>query len=151
MSRAPFYFLAMWKLRVALGIKKAPANAEDVRNAGSVPGLGRSPEGEHGNPLQYSCLENLMDRGAWWATVHGFTKSRTQLKQLSTKENPFPCLFQLWVAADIPWFMVPFFCLWRQQCYISFKVLQVSTHSSVTTSLSECPLLLKTLVIILNT
>ena len=47
------------------------ANARSVRVAGSIPGLGRSPEGGHGNPLQYSCLENLMDRGAWQATVHG--------------------------------------------------------------------------------
>ena len=49
-----------------------------------IPRLGRSPGDEHGNLLQYSCLENPMDRGAWWATVHGVTKSWTQLKQLST-------------------------------------------------------------------
>ena len=60
--------------------KEPTANAGDIREAGSIPGLGRSPEGGHGNPLQYSCLENPMDRGAWWATVHGVTKSRTQLK-----------------------------------------------------------------------
>ena len=46
---------------------------------GSIPGLGRCPGGGHGNPLQYSCLENPMDRGAWWATVHGVTKSRMRL------------------------------------------------------------------------
>ena len=46
---------------------------------GSIPGLGRSPGGGHGNPLQYSCLENPMDRGAWWATVHGIAKCQTQL------------------------------------------------------------------------
>ena len=51
---------------------------------GSVPGLGRSPGEEPGNPLQYSCLENPMDRGAWWAAVHGVTKSWTRLKWLST-------------------------------------------------------------------
>ena len=49
-------------------------------NLGSIPGLGRSPGGGHGNPLQYSCLENPMDRGAWQATVHGVGKSRTWLK-----------------------------------------------------------------------
>ena len=49
-------------------VKNPPANAGDV---GSVPGLGRSPGGGNGNPLQYSCLGNPMDRGAWWATVHG--------------------------------------------------------------------------------
>ena len=46
-------------------------------DAGSIPGSGRSSEGGHGNPLQYSCLENPMDRGVWWATVHGVAKSRT--------------------------------------------------------------------------
>ena len=53
--------------------------------AGLIPGPGRSPEGGHGNPLQYSCLENPMDRGAWWATVHRVTKNWTRLKQLSTR------------------------------------------------------------------
>ena len=52
-------------------------------DAGSIPGLGRSPERGHGNPLQYSCLENLMDRGAWWAIFHEITKSQKQLNQLS--------------------------------------------------------------------
>ena len=51
----------------------------NVGNLGSSPGLGRSPVEEDGNPLQYSCLENSMDRGAWQATEHGVTKSRTQL------------------------------------------------------------------------
>ena len=52
-------------------VKNAPANAGDARDVGSVPGLGRSPGGGNGNPLQYSCLENTMDRRPWWATVHG--------------------------------------------------------------------------------
>ena len=55
----------------------------DVSDVGSIPGLGRSPGGGHGNPLQYSCLENPMDRGAWWAMVHGVAKSWIPLKQLS--------------------------------------------------------------------
>ena len=58
-------------------VKNPPANAGDVRDVGSIPGLGRSPGAGRGNPLQYSCLENPMDRGAWWATVHGVTKSWT--------------------------------------------------------------------------
>ena len=62
---------------MALVVEKPPANAGDIRDVGSIPGLGRSPGGGHGNPLQYSCLENPMDRGPWWATVHGVTKSRT--------------------------------------------------------------------------
>ena len=59
-------------------VKNLPANAED-RDMSSIPGLGRSPKEENGNPLQYSCLENPMDRGAWWATAHGVAKSQTQL------------------------------------------------------------------------
>ena len=55
--------------------KNAPANAGDIRDAGSIPGWGRSPGGGHGSPLQYSCLDGPMDRGVWWATVHGVTKS----------------------------------------------------------------------------
>ena len=58
-------------------VKNPPANAGDVRDPGSIPGSGRSPGGGHGNPLQYSCLENPMDRGDWRATVHGVTKSQT--------------------------------------------------------------------------
>ena len=57
-------------------VKNPPANVGD---AGLIPGLVRSPGGGNGNPLQYSCLENPMDRGAWWAIVHGVTKSWTQL------------------------------------------------------------------------
>ena len=62
---------------MALVIKDLPANAGNIRNTGSVPRLGRSPGGGHGNPLSYSCLENPMDRGAWQATVHEVTKSQT--------------------------------------------------------------------------
>ena len=58
-------------------VKNLPANSGDVRDVGSIPGLGRSTGGGHGYSLQYSCLENPLDRRAWQATVHGFTKSRT--------------------------------------------------------------------------
>ena len=60
-------------------VKNLPANAGNIREAGSIPGLGRSPGGGHGNPLQYSCLENPIDRGAQWAAVHGVAKNQTQL------------------------------------------------------------------------
>ena len=66
--------------QVALVVKNVPANAGDIRDIGSIPGSGRSLGGGHGNPLQYSCLEDPMDRGAWWATVYRVTKSHTQLK-----------------------------------------------------------------------
>ena len=55
-------------------VKNSLANAGDIRDVGSISGLGRSPGGGNGNPLQYSCLENPMDRGVWLATVHGVTK-----------------------------------------------------------------------------
>ena len=56
-------------------LKKPPANAGDARNLDSVPGWGRSPGEGNGNPLEYSCLESSMDRGAWWVSVHGVAKS----------------------------------------------------------------------------
>ena len=56
---------------MALVVKNPAANAGDIRDVGSIPGSGRSPEEGNGNPLQYSCLENPMDRGTWGATVHG--------------------------------------------------------------------------------
>ena len=56
-------------------VENLPANAGDARDVGSIPSLGRSPGGGHGNPLQCSCPENPMDRGAWWATIHRVTKS----------------------------------------------------------------------------
>ena len=69
-------------------IKNPPANAEHVRDVGSIPGWGRSPGGGQGIPPQCSCLENPMDRGVWWATLHGVTKSWTWLKWLSITHVP---------------------------------------------------------------
>ena len=66
-------------------VKKLPASAGNMRALGSIPGLGRSPEGGHGNPFHYSCLENPMDRGAWWATVHRVAESQTWLKWLNAR------------------------------------------------------------------
>ena len=68
-------------------MKNPPANAGHIRDVGSIPGSARSPGGGHGNPLQYSCLENPMDREAWWATVHGVAKSQTSLKRLSMQAD----------------------------------------------------------------
>ena len=58
-------------------VKNPPANTEDSKNAGSIPGSGRYPREGNGNPFHYTCLENSMDRGAWWATVHRVIKSWT--------------------------------------------------------------------------
>ena len=67
--------MVMWDFQVVLVVKNPPANGGDIRDVGSVSGLGRFPGGGHGNPLQYSCLENPMDRGTWWATVHRVSES----------------------------------------------------------------------------
>ena len=72
---------------MALAVKSLPANAGDIRDAGSIPGLERSPGGGNGNPLQYSCLENRMGRGAWQVIVHRVAKSRTRLKRLNTETH----------------------------------------------------------------
>ena len=64
----------MGAFQVALMVKNPPANAGDVRDVGSIPRSGRSPGGEYSNPLQYSCLKNLVDRGAWWVTAQGGSK-----------------------------------------------------------------------------
>ena len=68
-------------------VKNLPADVGDSRDAGLIPGLGRSPGGGNGNPLQNSCLENPRDRGAWWAAVYGVAQSRTRLKQLSSSRS----------------------------------------------------------------
>ena len=68
--------------RYSVGFPGGPEGKASACNAGdpgSIPGSGRSPGGGNGNPLQYSCLENLMGRGAWWATVHGVAESQTGL------------------------------------------------------------------------
>ena len=81
-----FNFNLNYNIQVALVVKNLLANAGDVRRVGSIPGSGRCPGVGHSNPLQYSCLENPIDRGStvlWWAMVHRVTKSGTRLKGLS--------------------------------------------------------------------
>ena len=81
---------------MALALKNPPANAGDVRDMDLIPGSGRSPEEGHGNPLQYSCLGNPMDRRAWRAAVHRVAKSWTGLKRLHvhalSEPQPAPAL-----------------------------------------------------------
>ena len=69
----------LWASHVVPVVKNPPANAGDIKYAGLIPGLRRSPGGRHGNPLQYSCLESPMDRGAWRATVHGVANSQDRV------------------------------------------------------------------------
>ena len=71
------YLKNLWASQVVLLAKNPSANAGDLRDVGLIPGTGRSPGGGHGNPLQYFCLENPMDIGAWWATGHRVAKSQT--------------------------------------------------------------------------
>ena len=75
--------------QVALEVKNLPASAEDVRDVGLIPGSRRSPGGGHGNPLQYSCLENPIDRGAWWVMIYRVTKSWIRLKRLTTRTGGY--------------------------------------------------------------
>ena len=77
-------YICLGALQVVVVVKNLPANAGDARDVGSIPGLGRSPGVENGNPFQYSCLESSMDRGALWVTVHGVTKSQNMTEQLNT-------------------------------------------------------------------
>ena len=83
LSYFPWHGLKWGASQVALVLKNLPANAGDIRDAGSIPVLGRSHGRGHGNTLRCSCLENPMHQGAWWATVHRVTKSQTWLKWLS--------------------------------------------------------------------
>ena len=71
-------------------VKNPPENAGNAADAGLIPGSGRSPREGNGNPLQYSCLENPMDRGSWWATVHGVTRVR---HNLATERPPVSIIY----------------------------------------------------------
>ena len=73
------YIKNIYLTQVTLVLGNLPSSEGDARDTGSTPGSGRSPEVGNGNPLQYSCLENSMERGAWWATIHGTTESHTWL------------------------------------------------------------------------
>ena len=74
-------------LQVVLVVKDMPVNTGDIREVGVIPGLGRSPGEGNGSPLQCSCLDNPMDRGAWRAIDHGVTKSQPRLKRLSAQHS----------------------------------------------------------------
>ena len=73
-------FHCCYTSQAVLVVKDLPASVADRRDVGSIPGSGRSPGGRNGNPLQFPCLENPTDRGAWWVVVDRVSKSQTQLK-----------------------------------------------------------------------
>ena len=79
-TRLSLSFSLSWASQVVLLVKNLPANSGDIRDQVSIPGSGRSSGGGNGNPLQYSCIENLMDREAWRATVYRVAKNQTPLK-----------------------------------------------------------------------
>ena len=118
---------------MVLVVKNSPASAGDIRNAGSIPGWGRSSGEGNDNPLQYSCLENPMDRGAWRATVHGVAKSLTRL---GTSVTPVWCspIFMWIQVSDLYHFPSP----WRTSFNISFRVYLPGTDS-LKFYLSESP------------
>ena len=107
---------AEWASHVALVVKNPPANAGDVRDAGLIPGLGRSPGGGYGNLVQYSCLEDLTDRGAWWATIHRVTKSQILLQRLKMHTHIVQyknaCNFYIhWEAKKLMWLTLLWYLL----------------------------------------
>ena len=108
--------------------KEPVCNAGNIRDAGSIPGLGRHPGGGNGNLLQYSCLENPMDRGAWWAMVHGVTKSWTWLKWLSTMskeqyaENSVPGALSTLISVESNHTKVLFFI--NITVWTTFKIIE---------------------------
>ena len=87
------------------------------RDVGLIPGSGRSPGGEHGIPLQYSCLENPLDSGAWWATVHRVAKSWTQLKQLSMHAEKVKVIYSSQILLNFDCHDQQFGLLWTLRCY----------------------------------
>ena len=98
-----FYMPPMVIGETSLVAQMVKASAYNARDPGSIPGLGRSPGEGNGNPLQYSCLENPMDRGAWQVTVHGVAKSRTRLRDFTSLcghwISSYPKNVLLWVKS----------------------------------------------------
>ena len=133
-----------WASQMALVVKNSHTNAGDVRDVGLIPGLGRSPGGGHGTPLQYSCLENPMDRGAWQATVHRVSKNRKRLKRLSTNVPFLEQVFcvnsfrQLGEVTSSFWASLVVQCLRvhlpMQGTQVQFLVWEDPTNSCTTTS-----------------
>ena len=120
-------------------VKNLPASVGNAGDAGSTPGSGRSPGGGNGNALLYSCLENPMDRGAWWAPVQGVTKNQTQLSKPS---SAYQCTM-LAVWRDAKWHgqLVLFTDLWLFQSWLILWIHSKKTHRNTSTGWwqSFCP------------
>ena len=115
-----FHMLSSWASQVVLVIKNLPTNAGNPRDKGLIPKLGRSPGGGPGNPLQYFCLENPMDRGAWGTIVYGVTKSQTWLEQLSMYEGMHAC-----------WFYKLFLKTTVYRCWMVSKAIANTPHPTI--------------------
>ena len=100
-------------------VKNPPADAGDVRDSGWIPGSGRSSGGGNGNPLQYSCLENSLARGAWWATVYGVAKSQTHRSNSACKGYAFEFTLLFNFTVGTSW---PTTCLEDHHCFQRKKV-----------------------------
>ena len=139
---ASFLIIVSWKPVV----KNPSANGGDSRNVSLIAGLGKSPGEGYGNPLQYSCLENLMDRGAWWTVVHRVTKSQTLLSDLTctcTRVSlPASFLILSWKPKILFFEQFLSFSVWTNA--ISFKMFWVSYKSTQLgkkqSTLQDCPL-----------
>ena len=107
-----------WDSLVAQLVKNLPANAGHV---GSVPGLGRSLGEGNGNPLWYSCLENPVDREAWWAIVHGAAKSRTQLSRHLCKHTVF-CFLIIYSGCARSEFQLAGSSLWHADFLVACRI-----------------------------
>ena len=118
--------------QVVLVVKNPLASAGNLRNMGSIPGSGRPPGGGHGNPLQYSCLENPMDRGAWRATVHRAGHGWSDLAYIHRTRA---ALFRFWCAYQLPGILIKaeilILCIWwclRFAFLMSFQALSRQFH-----------------------
>ena len=136
--------IEVWAFQVVLVVKNLPANAGDKRDRHRNAGSGRSPGGGHGDPLQYSCLENSMDGRAWWAIVHRVTNSQIWLKGLSTAEvsvwrSHCPYIPTDDSAACQRWRRRKKNAWWLFSCNILLKFLFMPSLSCNVWNLTPCP------------
>ena len=112
-----------WGFPGGASVKSLPASVGDIRDSGSIPWSGRSPGGGRGNQLQYSCLKNTMDKGAWWATVHGVAKS---VKQLCT----YACISELTWLETMVLFLI-FWCLCGWLIMLTLNIFQAKIIATI--------------------